>query len=176
MDHHYIFLNMIQPDNVQESREKLETARQRFDSAGAGYGRRDPERNANQFPGEYFTHSQRTIEHATKAVFLLLGVEVPSDHFIEMDSNSARDLLNASEAKLSEDYTDQIARLLFINQLYGSSYPTSEYGVETSQRTIEANQFLNHMEADQAYNHADEVIELCETIIRRGAEIAGVSR
>lgn len=167
---------MIEPDDVREARTRLETARQRFDSAGSGYGRRDPERSANNYPGEYFTHSQRAIEHATKAIFLLLSVQAPSDHFIEMDSSPARDLLNASEANLSEDYTEQIARLLFINQLYGSSYPTSEYGVETSQRTIDANDFLDHMECDQAYNHADEVIQVCEGIIQRGAEIAGVPR
>lgn len=167
---------MIQLDDVQEARKKLQTAKRRFDSAGGGYGRRDPEKGANYYPGEYFTHSQRAIEHATKAVFLLLGVEVPSDHFIEMDSSSAENLLNTSEAELSDDYTEQIARLLFINQLYGSSYPTAEYGIETSQRTIEANSFLDRMEADQAYNHANEIIALRENILQRGAEIAGVPR
>lgn len=165
---------MIKSDNVQEARRKIETAKQRFDSAGQGYGRRDSERNAMHYPGEYFTHSQRSIEHATKSIFLLLGVKVPSDHFIEMGSVDVNNLLNASEANLSEDYTEQIARILFINQLYASSYPTSEYGIETNQRTIESNSFLNHMEADQAYNHADEVIQLCENIVQRGAEIAGV--
>lgn len=165
---------MIQPDDVQEARAKLETAERRFDSAGSGYGRRDPQNGANHYPGEYFTHSQRVIEHATKAVFLLLGVEVPSDHFIEMDSSPVSNLLNASESELGDENTEQVARLLFINQLYGSSYPTGEYGVTTSQRTIEAKSFLDRMEADQAYNHADEAIDLCENILQRGAEIAGV--
>lgn len=127
----------------------------------------------NYSPGEYFTHCQRAMEHATKAVFLLLGVAVPSTHFIEMDSEPATNLLNASEAELGEEYTEEIARLLFINQLYGSSYPVSEYGIETSQRTIESNDFLDQMEADQAYNHMVEVFEISTKVIQRGADFAG---
>ena len=156
---------MVRQDNIDEANEKLGSAERSYDAAKGSHGREEIRNAANYYPGSFFTHSQRAIEHATKALFLLLEVNVPQEHFIEMDSGDAEDLLNASEAELEPRFTEQIARILFINQLYGSSYPTSEYGIETSQRTIEANSFLNRMEADHAYDHADEVIRGSRHII-----------
>lgn len=166
---------MVRQENLDEAKKKLGSAERFYDAARGSHGQDEIRNAANYHPGTFFTHSQRAIEHATKALFLLLGVDVPHEHFIEIDSADAEDLLNASEGELEPRFTEQIARMLFINQLYGSSYPTSEYGIQTAQKTIEANTFLERMEADHAYDHADEVIRGCRHIISY-AEVNYLSR
>lgn len=121
-------------------------------------------REAREQPSSVFTNSQRAIEHGLKSVFILMGVQAPTDHEIPLDSNDASNLVNATLSELDQDYAEIAVRLLFINDLYASTYPVSEYGFELRRQTIVANQFMKDMEASQCYNHAVESVRLVRKI------------
>lgn len=151
---------MVNREALTNSRGRLKTAERKFESAKEIYGT-----EVRRHPGSVLTHSQRCIEHCAKAVFLLMGVNAPNEHTIPVESEATKQLLNAVYADLGEDYAQKTARLIFLAELYGSAYPVSEYGVDVDRGTMEADDFLNRMEADQAYNHADAALTLTKQII-----------
>lgn len=155
---------------IRKAERRLDKAEQKLRHATRMLGR-----ESNMHPSSALTSSQRCLEHCAKALFIMLSVQEPTDHSIPVNSDRGKQLLNAVHAKLGEGYTQEAARLLFLTELYGSTYPASEYGIKISQTRIEANDFLNRMEGDQAYNHAVEAVEITRAIIDTAREQEGMS-
>jgi len=153
---------MVSDEGIKRAENRLESAKAKFDTAGSKYGG-----DANQHPGSVLTHSQRCIELCAKAIFLLMEVEPPAKHVIELDSQPSRNVLNAVFTEFGEYHAGKTARLIFLCELYGSAYPISEYGFDVTKGAMEADEFLDRMEGDQAYNHADVAIDLAEDIINK---------
>lgn len=122
-------------------------------------------RDTNQNPSNVITNCQRTIEHCAKAIFIMMEVNEPSEHVIQVGSTEANNLLNAVYADLDEEHTKLVARILFLIETYNSSYPISEYGINLGQIRFEASDFLDSMEGDQCYNHAVEVVKITREIL-----------
>lgn len=154
---------------IRQAESRLSKAEQKLRQAT-----RMPGRESNKHPSSVLTNSQRSIEHCAKTIFILMGVQEPTEHAIPIDSQEGKQLLNAVNAELGEGYAQETARVLFLTELYGSTYPVSEYGIKISQTRIEANDFLHRMEGDQAYNHAVEVVEITRAIIDTAREQEGM--
>ena len=152
----------IDPTNIaQWTKRVLKTQNVVLEQAEAKLRQatRVPPGESNNQPSSVLTNSQRCIEHCAKTLFRLADVQEPTVHTIEIESESGKQLLNAVDAQLNEDFTQRTARVLFLAELYGSTYPVSEYGIDMDSVRIEANDLLDRMESDQAYNHAVEVVE-----------------
>lgn len=154
---------MVSRDNVEAAERRLRKAQRKFDSAGEQFGTEEP-----IHPGDSLMNSQRSIEHATKAVFILVGVQAPTEHSIPLESNESRQLLNAVWANFGKPTAQKAARLVFLCEMYGSTYPVSDYGIELAKGRLESDEFIDEMESDQAYNHAHEALELAKDIISIG--------
>lgn len=153
---------MVIESQIDEAENKMRTAERHFEQAGDSLGA-----EVKRFPGTVLTSCQRCIEHSPKSVFLLMGVRIPEQHAIDLDGERTRQLLNSIYGNFDEEYTKKAARLVFLSQVWGNVYPASEYGVQVDQVALEANDLLDHMEADQAYNHADEATTLARQLINR---------
>lgn len=156
---------MVTQEDVRRAQKRLEKAERRMEEATNILGA-----EVKQHPGESLTKSQRCIEHCAKSVFRLMGVNSPDTHEIPLEGSEAAQLMNAVRAELNETYMQKTARLLFLADLYGGVYPVSEYGVDIDSLTVEPAEFLDRMEADQAYNHADAAVTLAKEIINATAE------
>jgi HEPN domain-containing protein len=156
---------MVTESQVDEAERKMRTAERRFENAGDSLGA-----EVKRYPGSVLTSCQRCIEHSAKAIFLLMGVTIPEDHAIDLDGENTRQLLNAVYSNFDEEYTKKAARLVFLSQVWGNVYPASEYGIQVDQISLEADDLLDRMEADQAYNHADEATTLARQLLNRAYE------
>ncbi len=144
----------------------VEDAEARLDRAEAKLRQvtRMPPSESDGHPSAVVTGSQRCIEHCVKSVFILVGVQEPMDHAIPVDSEPAEQLLNAVYSELGEQETQQTARLLFLTDLYGTTYPVSEYGIDIAQLRLDADDFLTRKEGSQAYNHV-AAVELTRELV-----------
>lgn len=162
-------MNMVSERNVKKSEKRLSKAEIELNSASRLLGRQ-----SNKHPSSVLSSTQDTIEHCAKAIFILMEVHEPEEHAIPVDSHEGEQLINAVNGELGEGYAKETARILFLSELYNTTYPAAEYGVKIAQVRFEADEFLSRMEGDQSYNHAVEVAEITRAIIDTAREKIGM--
>lgn len=160
----------MEKQDVQNAERRLDKAEAKLRQAT-----RIPPEESITHTSNVLTNSQRSIEYCAKAIFILMDVQEPTEHTIPVNSEYANQVLNAVYAEFGERYTEDTARILFLTELYGSTYPVSEYGVDIGQIRMESDDFLSQMEGNQAYNHAVEVVKETRKIIDESRRQCGMS-
>lgn len=155
---------MVSLQSLEEGQDRLSTARKKITAA-----ENDPaiSKHADQHvsnPMDVLTGCQRAIEHSAKSVFILMEVQYPNEHRIPLDSEPARQLLNAVSAEFDEYFdTGKTARLIVLTGIWAGVYPASEYGVNFDRGTIEARDIFDKEDANAVYEYAKEAKRIAST-------------
>lgn len=147
--------------SVRDAEDRLSKARRKRQSAREALGHHDDRPTQVSDPADIVTTCQRSTEHAAKAVFILVGVNYPTDHAIPLDSEEARQLMNTVFSTFPEYFAEQdTVRLLMLTNIWGSVYPASEYGVHVDRGVVEADDIFSRDDAEKALDHAREALNL----------------
>lgn len=168
----------IERDRVRNAQQEFEVAESRLDSALQAR-MRDSSENCNM----RFVDAQRTIERSTKAVFELMDVHYPSEHAIDPTSQEARNLLHAvsdtvndieyfeqreglmTNEQLERIHIGEAARLTFLCYMFGNMYPLAEYGIDTQDIRIPADDFIQFSDYEYAIEYALAAIRIADVLI-----------
>jgi len=147
--------------SVQDAEDRLSKARRKRQAAREALGNHGDNQSHVSDPSEVVTTCQRSIEHAAKAVFILVGVDYPTAHEIPLDSKEAKQLMNAVFSTFPDYVAGQdTARLLLLTTIWGSVYPASEYGVHVDRGVVESEDIFSRDDAEKALAHANEALNL----------------
>ena len=168
----------IDESQVRNAQREFESAESRLDSALQGKKRGNTGNNSTRF-----VDAQRTIERSTKAVFELIDVQYPSKHAIEPISHQACNLLNAvsdtvddiryfeqkegllDNEELKRMHREEVARLLFLCDMFGDMYQVASYGIDEQNIRLQADDFIRYSDYEYAIEYALVALRISDVVI-----------
>lgn len=167
----------IDASKVRNAQREFEIAESRLDSA------LQVERRNTENYNTRFVDAQRTIERSTKAVFELLDVQYPSQHAIDPTSHEARNLLHAlsdevdeiryfeqkegllNNEELKRMHRKEVARLLFLCDMFGDMYQVASYGIDEQNIRLQADDFIQYSDHEYAIEYALVALRISDVVI-----------
>lgn len=167
----------IDESQVRNAQREFESAESRLDSA------LQRERRNTENYNTRFVDAQRTIERSTKAIFELTDVQYPSEHAIDPRSREARNLLHAvsdkvdeiryfqqkegllSNEELKRMHREEVARLIFLCDMFGDMYQVASYGIDGENIRLQADDFIQFSDHEYAIEYALVALRISDVVI-----------
>lgn len=122
-------------------------------------------------PARAISTAQSVVELSTKAVFILSGISFPESHeLLRLTSGqdppqNAKNIIykaNAGDFPEEFEYTGEIARILFLTDLWNQFYQPSKYPEQELKITPE--DLFKEAEAELVIRHANDCLELADAL------------
>lgn len=168
----------ISHELVERAHLEFQSAESKFDSAMQF--RREVD-NPNY--AAVFVDAQRSIERSTKSIFKLMDVQHGTDHQISPESERGCNLLNSikhevldinypiqgewglTKQEIADIHTQEVARILFLCEMYGNMYPISDYGIDEPNFQMPANKFIKSGEEEVIIESAVTGLRIADAVI-----------